>query len=541
MSTIASIRVKLMHFCENEGNNDPKEVALFLEDVNTELRKHEKMHAQAEHFISIFQNPDHKDYKETVLTHFEKLINAPTGEKQKKGRGNNKKKKERNKQNIENQLRKKHSSLSEKAEWLVQQYQKNALWILKYAAKRLQIILEEETNGNNNDQKESANREEMRSEDNIAAHQTLEFDNEDAEESIGLGGEEQLKEGVESIWLHKIEDARRTYDNLWSQVSTYNNRSHQQNDPNMPNVLEKKFIFAVAVILTKDIPGIVDCEGLPGELYVNVLAAITHYYERKGWDGLDKDFLFRVCKHMQLGTGETGGGRAMFADNRDKETAELLCNICGSEDSIDLGDEEEHTEAAELLCELSSGEDSIDLGDEEEQKECSFEQAKEMECDNPEQRALLCDKSLVNEKKNEGPEDENLLAFFQSIGPSLDINGNQVPLSTRRKTRLPVQPQLFQLENPNDPNLKCTTCDKVIGNNCALYYCRPCRRVRICDNKNCAILHHCKIRKPKHFCSCGKDAMFNCSRCGIKHHCSKTCQHVDWKCHKTECELPLID
>ena len=346
---------------------------------------------------------------------------------------------------------------------------------------------------------------------------------------------------MESLWLHKIEDARRTHDNLWSQVSTHNNRSRQQNDPNMPNVLEKKFIFAVAVILTKDIPGIVDAEGLPGELYVNVLAAITHYYERKGWDGLDKDFLFRVCKHMQLGTGETGGGRAMFADNRDKETAELLRNTCGGEDSIDLGDEEEQKEAAELLCEISAGEDSVDLGDEEKQKECSFEPAKEMECDHPEQRALLCDKSLVNEKKNEGPEDENLLAFFQSIGPSLDINGNQVPLSTRRKTRLPVQPQLFQLENPNDPNLKCTTCDKVIGNNCALYYCRPCRRVRICDNKNCAILHHCKIRKPKHFCSCGKDAMFNCSRCGIKHYCSKTCQHVDWKCHKTECELPLID
>ena len=89
-----------------------------------------------------------------------------------------------------------------------------------------------------------------------------------------------------------------------------------------------------------------------------------------------------------------------------------------------------------------------------------------------------------------------MLAFCQSIGPSSDINGNQVPLSTRRKTCLPVQPQLFELENPNDPNLKCTTCDKVIGNNCALHYCRPCRRVRICDNKNCAILHHCKIRKP---------------------------------------------
>ena len=169
-----------MHFCENQGNNDPKEVALFLEDVNTELRKHEKMYAQAEHFIAIFQNPDHKEHKETVRTHFEKLIKTPTGKTQKKGRGNNKKKKEGNKKNIENQLRKKYSSLSEKAEWLVQKC----------------LILEEETNGNNNDQEESANNEEIRSEDNIAAHQTLEFDIDDAEESIGLGGEEELKEGI---------------------------------------------------------------------------------------------------------------------------------------------------------------------------------------------------------------------------------------------------------------------------------------------------------------------------------------------------------
>ena len=88
---MATIRDKLMNFCENQGNNDPKEVALFLENANTELRKHEKTHAQAEHFIATFQNPAHKEHKETVLTHFEKLINAPTGEKQKKGRRNNKK------------------------------------------------------------------------------------------------------------------------------------------------------------------------------------------------------------------------------------------------------------------------------------------------------------------------------------------------------------------------------------------------------------------------------------------------------------------
>ena len=113
------------------------------------------------------------------------------------------------------------------------------------------------------------------------------------------------------IGLVIIGEARRTHDNLWSRVSTYNNPSPQQKDPNMPNVLEKNFILAVAVIWTEDIPGIVDGEGQPGEFYVNVMAAIIHYYDRKGWDGLDQDFLFRVYEDMQSGRGETGGGRAM--------------------------------------------------------------------------------------------------------------------------------------------------------------------------------------------------------------------------------------
>ena len=110
------------------------------------------------------------------------------------------------------------------------------------------------------------------------------------------------------IWLVIIGQARRTHDNLWSRVSTYNNPSPQQNNPNMPNVLEKIFISAVAIIMTEDLPGIVDCKGQPGEYNLNAMVAITHYYDRKGWDGLDQEFLFRVCEDL---TGENGGGRAM--------------------------------------------------------------------------------------------------------------------------------------------------------------------------------------------------------------------------------------
>ena len=135
----------------------------------------------------------------------------------------------------------------------------------------------------------------------------------DPAEDVDVGNETSEEAQITNsiLWLNAIEEGRRTHDNLWSQVSTYNNPSPQQNDPNMPNVLEKNFILAVAVIWTEDIPGIVDGEGQPGEFYVNVMAAIIHYYDRKGWDGLDQDFLFRVYEDMQSGTGETGGGRAM--------------------------------------------------------------------------------------------------------------------------------------------------------------------------------------------------------------------------------------
>ena len=58
----------------------------------------------------------------------------------------------------------------------------------------------------------------------------------------------------------------------------------------------------------------------------------------------------------------------------------------------------------------------------------------------------------------------NFSDFCRSIGPSEDINGNRVWLSMKRKTRLPVKPQLHKLDNPMDPKLKCTTCDKQIDN-----------------------------------------------------------------------------
>ena len=146
---------------------------------------------------------------------------------------------------------------------------------------------------------------------------------------------------------------------------------------------------------------------------------------------------------------------------------------------------------------------------------------------------------------DDGDEEEahnrNFSNFCRSIGHSEDINGNLVQLCTKVKTCLPVKPQLHKLEKHLDPDLKCTTCDKKIDNSNATYYCRPCQRVRICDNKSCAILHHCKIWKPKAFCVCGQDAMFCCERCREKSYCCKACQIKDWSRHKQDCHLPLID
>ena len=176
--------------------------------------------------------------------------------------------------------------------------------------------------------------------------------------------------------------------------------------------------------------------------------------------------------------------------------------------------------------------------EDEEDTETRFFQGKDLlDCTNNTSDELHFD------NENEGDtHDAKFLAFCRSIGPSTDINGNLVELSTQHKTHALVEPQLCKLENPNDPNLKCSTCQKQIDNTCSVHYCRPCQQVRICDDKKCAILHHCKIRKPKAFCICGQDAMFLCKRCENKAYCSSTCQTNDWKRHKVnECQLPLID
>ena len=146
--------------------------------------------------------------------------------------------------------------------------------------------------------------------------------------------------------------------------------------------------------------------------------------------------------------------------------------------------------------------------------------------------------------RNEEPAHKTKFSeFCDSNRPSEDTTGNKIYLSTQRKTHVSVKPQLQELDNPMDPKLKCTTCDKKINSSCGFYHCRPCQMVRICDNNDCAILHHCKIRKPKAFCTvCRNNAMFLCKRCQNKPYCSNQCQKKDWKRHKKdECKPPYID
>ena len=40
------------------------------------------------------------------------------------------------------------------------------------------------------------------------------------------------------------------------------------------------------------------------------------------------------------------------------------------------------------------------------------------------------------------------------------------------------------------------------------------------------------------FCSCGKQADFECSKCGMQGYCSRGCQMEDWETHKLFCQLP---
>ena len=399
----SSVRDLLSLVDKDCENNDPELLGELIEKFRHKIQKLEKSLTDPKTLKNratwreILLNSNHEDHKAAVQDMFDvhsqdcanKMENSKNeeGDCQKKHHGKSKKGGSRKKKAMKGQvrkavlagLRKMHKTMPQKAAWVLEQAdlevkemkeQLEGLRTIKETLENLLRCHNEKCAGNAHETKQSVSPIlEENEEDNFSA--------DDAEESIGLGGEEELKEDVDE---KAIEEDSHTEE---SECET-------PEQPPLPS---------------------------------------------------DNSLL----------------------DNRDKEMAELLCQIWGGEDSIDFGDEEEQKEA-----EICGGEDSVDLGDEEEQKECSFEQAKEMDCNNPEQRPLPY-KLVVNEKKNEGPEDENLLAFCQSIGPSTDINGNQVPLSTRRKTRLPVQPQLFALENPNDPNLKCTTCDKVIGNNCASF------------------------------------------------------------------------
>lgn len=131
--------------------------------------------------------------------------------------------------------------------------------------------------------------------------------------------------------------------------------------------------------------------------------------------------------------------------------------------------------------------------------------------------------------------------FFKEIGPSEDINGNAVHLSTTEYTKVLVRPQLVALDPPNKPSTNlCTTCGKDCHQTQSYFYCRPCHKHFVCSEE-CGIPHNCKIRKPRGFCRCGNDAPFWCGRCYQETYCGSTCQSKDWETHKKRCKRHSTD
>ena len=331
---VNSVRDLLSLVDKHRENNDPKVLGALIEAFHNKIQKPEKSLTDPQAlknraaFREILLNSNHEHHKACVqdlfVTHSEdcanKMENSESeqvdGEKTHHGKskkGGNRKKnatKSQVRKAILAALRKAHKTMPQKAAWVLEQAdlevkemkeQLEGLRTIKETLENLLRCHNEKCAGNAHETKQSVSPIlEENEEDNFSA--------DDAEESIGLGGEEELKEDVDE---KAIEEDSHTEE---SECET-------PEQPPLPS---------------------------------------------------DNSLL----------------------DNRDKEMAELLCQIWGGEDSIDFGDEEEQKEA-----EICGGEDSVDLGDEEEQKECSFEQAKEMDCNNPEQRPLPCDKSVVNEKK----------------------------------------------------------------------------------------------------------------------------------------------
>ena len=97
----------------------------------------------------------------------------------------------------------------------------------------------------------------------------------------------------------EIDAAQRTHDITWGRVVDRHVGDARPADAPRPTFDEKTFMVTVATILTRDIPGIVGVEGVPGDFYSNLIVGIMYYYRLKGWAPLRTSFLESVYEEIK--------------------------------------------------------------------------------------------------------------------------------------------------------------------------------------------------------------------------------------------------
>ena len=95
--------------------------------------------------------------------------------------------------------------------------------------------------------------------------------------------------------------AQQAHDINWGRIANYDIGNDPNVDPALPDHHERNYILTVALIVTENIPGIVNLNGLPGgqNFDANVILAIMYYYRMKGWQRLREAFLQTVHEQMQ--------------------------------------------------------------------------------------------------------------------------------------------------------------------------------------------------------------------------------------------------
>ncbi len=82
--------------------------------------------------------------------------------------------------------------------------------------------------------------------------------------------------------------AQQAHDINWGCIANYDIRNDPNVDPALPDHHERNCILTVALIVTENIPGVVNLNGLPGgqNFDANVILAIMHCHRMKGWPTL---------------------------------------------------------------------------------------------------------------------------------------------------------------------------------------------------------------------------------------------------------------